>query len=161
MFNKKIIGLVLGLLILVPMVIHAKGGFGIVRITDMANDMTVDVSENLVLENFFIFDREQEVDALLPTSNGYELRRGGLVEDEFVAFDMLVYYPELSGYIHYAGLVNYDDTICTSCSEYDDRWYVITPEAEAELQALFADDLLPTKSFIDAFMEFSRLHFGD
>ncbi len=161
MCNKKIISLFLSLLILVPLTIQAKGAFGIVRITDMANDMTIDISENVVLENFFIFDREQEVEALTPTSTGYELRRGGLVDGEFVAFDMLVYYPELSGYIHYAGLVNYDGSICTSCSEYDDRWYVITAEAEAELQTLFANDLQPSQSFIDAFIEFSRIRFGD
>lgn len=162
MCNKKIVGLLLSLFLLVPLTLQAKGVFGIIRITDTANNTTIDVSENVILENFFIFDREQEVDALTPTSSGYELRRGGLVEGEFVAFDMLVYYPELSGYIHYAGLVNYDGSICTWCSEYDDRWYVITAEAEAELLALFADDLpVASISFRDAFIEFSRIRFGD
>lgn len=133
MRRRLSIVLLFAFLTLLPVIAHAKGLFSAVLLTDSNTGTMLDITERETLNQFFIFQRG-EVEAPAVETTGYELRRGGLVNGEFAPFDLLIYYPDAPGYIYYAGLLNREGELCTWCSEYDHRWYVITPEAEAELQ---------------------------
>jgi hypothetical protein len=126
------------LLVLLPISTGAKGVFSTVLLKDPVTGTMLDITRRAdVLEQFFIFDFERgEVEALEVTATGYEVQRGSFVNERFVPFDLLIYYPEAPNYIYYAGLLNAEGELCGLCSEYDDRWYLLTSEAETAFQGL-------------------------
>lgn len=69
----------------------------------------------------------------LDEESGYEIvRQYAIAGGNFMTFDRIMYYPHPDGelgYIHYVGLEH-------GGSEYDGRWFHITPEGEAILTAL-------------------------
>jgi hypothetical protein len=126
------------LLVLLPISTGAKGVFSAVLLKDPVTGTILDVTRGAdVLEQFFIFDFERgEVEAPEITTTGYEVQRGSFVNERFVPFDLLIYYLEAPNYIYYAGLLNAEGELCGLCSEYDDRWYLLTSEAKTAFQGL-------------------------
>ena len=126
--------------------VEAKGSFDAVFVGNQRSHFVLDASYVKDLHLFFVFDWESGAVPLPETSaEGYELRRGGWVDGEFVPFDLLIYYPDRPDYIFYAGLLSADGSVCMSCSEYDQRWYEITPDAQVAMNAVIAD--LEVRSF--------------
>jgi hypothetical protein len=136
----RLVLLLLSLSAIAIVSVEAKGSFDAVFVGDQRSDFVLDASHVEDLHHFFVFDWESGPVRLPETSaEGYELRRGVWVDGEFVPFDLLIYYPDRPDYIFYAGLLGADGSVCTLCSEYDQQWYEITPDAQAAMNAVIAD----------------------
>ena len=148
-FIKFAMIVIVGIL-LMPFVVQtsqAKGTFQRVIISSeaLAQDIVVSDSDTLHflsigrLESFNCRDDAftltcGEVDPPPDIAAGYLLQRQFRVDtDNFQTFDEVIYYPSTTadqrGYVHYLGLVN-------GSSEYDNRWFYITREAEIAFQRL-------------------------
>lgn len=127
---RKYFGYLLALGMLLPtMVALAKGEFDYITIKGPGITGEIDVTNPALTQDFFAFaDFSQgEISAPVDAGQGYQVVR---VYAEFtdskpkdLPFDQLHYYP-YTGYVYYDGLVD-------GSSEYDGKWYLANPEAEA------------------------------
>ena len=139
---RKIFAFLFALGILLPtMGVVAKGEFDYIAIKGPGIVGEIDVTNPALTGDFFAFAdfTQGEVPAPFDPGQGYQVVR---VYVEFtdskpkdLPFDELHYYP-YTGYVYYDGLVDGE-------SEYDGKWYLANPSAEAPFRnALFQRALL-------------------
>lgn len=78
------------------------------------------------------------------TETGYVITRGQDVNDEFLAWDMLLYVPSQTddgGYVYYLGIV-YGD----SWSEYDGYWFEASLSGDAAMRHIIRTNRIPSET---------------
>ncbi|MEW5940713.1 MAG: hypothetical protein AB1750_13675, partial [Chloroflexota bacterium] len=91
------------------------------------------ITDPALTEDFFAFAdfSAGAIPAPADPGQGYEIIRVYLVNEKDQPFDELHYYP-YTGYVYYDGIVNGE-------SEYDGKWYVANPAADAPFRAALAE----------------------
>lgn len=126
---RKFTALLLVLGILLPTVfVFADDGFDYITITGPGITGEIDVTNSVLTQDLAFADFTQgEVPAPYDPGQGYQVVRtyvkdvDGKPKD--VLFDQLHYYP-YTGYVHYDGRME-------ETSEYDGKWFLANPVAEA------------------------------
>lgn len=131
---KKQLALVLTLVLLfVPTVVLAKGSFDYIEVKGPGITGDIVITNPELTEDFFAFAdfSAGSVPAPADAGQGYEVIRVYLVDEKDQPFDVLHYYP-YTGYVYYDGIVNGE-------SEYDGKWYVANPAADAPFRSALAE----------------------
>jgi hypothetical protein len=124
------IPLALGLTVLVTVITAAsalaKGGFNYIAVTGANLKEEVRLTDPALNRDFFAFAdfyRDKTEEPAEP-GTGHEITRYYVDGTRAVAFDELHYYPE-TGYVYYDGIAG------GGWSEYDDQWYLASPEIKS------------------------------
>lgn len=147
MTKKKILQSILLGLFVPTTLVFAQGGFDYITIKGPGIIGEIDVTNPALTQDYSAFAdfTQGEVPAPPDPGQGYQVVR---VYVEFadskpkdLPFDQLHYYP-YTGYVYYDGLTE-------GISEYDGKWYIANPEAEAPFRsALFQRALLAWIPFV-------------
>lgn len=118
-------------LLFIPTIVLAKGPFDYIEVKGPGITGNI-VITNPALTDFFSFADFAAGSVAAPTDagQGYEVVRVFMVDEKDQPFDMLHYYP-YAGYVYYDGLAN-------GGSEYDGKWYVAVPAANAPFRSALA-----------------------
>jgi len=140
MTKTRLMILFLGLtvLLLSASIVGAKGEWGKVTISGNGLIREIEITDPVMLEDLALGTFQDlalgEIVTPQVVGAGYSLLRGWENEDGvFVPFDNVHYYPDPAGergYVYYDGLVN-------GSSEFDRRWYRVTPAGDAVMQQIF------------------------
>lgn len=138
---KKIFALLFALAALAPSAAFANGGFDYITVEGPGIIGEINVTNPALTEDFLVFADFSQGEAPPPVDpgQGYQIAR---VYVEFtdekpkdLPFDLLHYYP-YTGYVYYDGVLE-------GSSEYDGKWYIANPAAEAPIRnVLFQRALL-------------------
>lgn len=127
----------LSVLFIPTMAALAQGNFDYITIKGPGITGEINVTNSALTEDFFAFaDFSQGgVSAPADPGQGYQVVRVyvEIADDkpQDKPFDQLHYYP-YTGYVYYDGLVE-------GSSEYDGKWYIANPEADAPFRAVLAE----------------------
>ncbi len=131
---KRLALLLTLLLLTLPTAALAKGPFSYITIKGPGISETLSVTDPAMLDYFVFADFSKGgVDAPANPGDGFEVIRS-FVDSEtnkVQNWDLLYYYPD-TGYVYYDGLIN-------GSSEYDEKWYVASPDVEAKFRAVLAE----------------------
>jgi len=136
--QKKIL-LILALCLLVPTtLVLAKGNFTYVTIDGPGLTDKLNITDPALTSDFFIFAdfTKGPIDPPADPGEGYEVTRVYIEtidnKPTAKAFDQLLYFPYADGgYVYYVGLSE-------GTSEYDGKWFVANPDADAPFRAALA-----------------------
>ena len=137
---NKSIAVLLVLAVCIPVTaVFAKGNFDYITVKGPGLQGELNLTNPELTTDFFVFaDFSQgAIDAPANPGEGYEITRVFVVTENNkptpTAFDQLYYYPyEDNGYVYYVGLAS-------GSSEYDGKWYVANPAADAPFRAALAE----------------------
>ncbi len=126
--NYLSFALALGML-LFPTVILAKGSFDYIEVKGPGITGDIVITDPALTEDFFAFAdfSAGAIPAPADPGQGYEIIRVYMVDEKDQPFDELHYYP-YTGYVYYDGIAG-------GSSEYDGKWYVANPAADAPFRA--------------------------
>jgi hypothetical protein len=145
MGSKQIVwSVVLLVMVMVPRSpVQAKGAPSKAVVRGPGLPGPVEIVDPTTLEalSFFVFEQVETnnrhgIDAPA-VGEGYEITRYIRQQDtSLVAWDMVHYYPDASGS---GGFVFVDGLIGPSSTEFDGKWYPVSPRGDAAMRALLAD----------------------
>jgi hypothetical protein len=116
-------------MLLFPTVILAKGSFDYIEVKGPGITGDIVITDPALTEDFFAFAdfSAGAIPAPADPGQGYEIIRVYMVDEKDQPFDELHYYP-YTGYVYYDGIAG-------GSSEYDGKWYVANPAADAPFRA--------------------------
>ena len=127
---KRLIVLILAFVFLSPaLVVLAKGQFDYIEVKGPGITGDIVITDPALTEDFFAFAdfSAGSIPAPADAGQGYDIVRVYIVDEKDQPFDQLEYYP-YTGYVHYIGLAE-------GTSEYDGKWYIANPAADAPFRA--------------------------
>jgi len=136
---NKAIAMLLVLTMFIPaVVVFAKGNFDYITVKGpgLQGELNITNPELMGFSSFAEF-AQGAIDPPANPGQGYEIVRVFVVTENDkpnpTAFDQLYYYPYTeNGYVYYVGLAS-------GSSEYDGKWYVANPSADAPFRAALAE----------------------